>query len=327
MSNDKNYKAGANAWGNYWDKGFLSTFVDAEQENYSGQIKEYWETAFSLLPNNATIADLGAGNGAILALAKEFMRHNNISFKLLAIDYADISSSSDFYGKNTDIELHPNTRLERTTITSNSIDLCVSQFGFEYADTTQGAAEVFRILKPSGKFNALMHHHDSEVSKRAESALQQITLCNRSQLSETTVKLLRRLQKLSKSHRSPNDDIKATQLRNFFNDMAARLNKYADELFDADHVTYFLNELGHLFGDKAKGMTFDEKVWVVEQLKSDSDGYYQRMKSMLDASSDQAKIVSIVDTFEKTGYKTTPAREFFYEDQKFAWILKASKPG
>jgi len=60
------------AWSDYWAKGFLTTFTAEKGENYSGLIKKFWWEQFQHLEKEATIVDLGAGNGAILALALDF---------------------------------------------------------------------------------------------------------------------------------------------------------------------------------------------------------------------------------------------------------------
>ncbi len=313
----------AKAWSNYWAKGFLSTFVDADRKNYTGEVKEYWFSVFANLSKGSSVCDLGAGNGAILALAKEYMLENDTYFELHAVDYSDISSSK-FYREHPDVIVHANTTLEEEIdIDAQSIDLCVSQFGFEYSDTVDAVKQVQRILKKGGNFKALMHHVDSEITLAASSAIKQITLCGRSGLDEVTVKLVRRLHKLSKSHRSPAEDQKAEELRSYFNKMATRLNSYADELPDAHHVTYFLNELGNVISDKSK--TTNDKILVVEKLKADTENYRHRMESMLVASSDSAKIEAYVKELSRQGLVLGDPKEFLLNDKKFAWRLEATK--
>ena len=315
----------AGAWSNYWRKGFLTTFVDIEEEGYSGLVKEHWNTEFSDLGDRSTIADLGAGNGAILALAKNYLQEHDGSFELIAVDYADIGGGR-FYTEHPDIDVRGNTSIEATGLENECVDLCVSQFGFEYSDTSKAAAEVARILKSSGRFSGLMHHTSSPVTLRARSALEQIGLCERSKLTETTTSLIKRLRKLAKSHQDPVSDGKAAALRDQFNKMAQRLNQYADRLPDADHVTYFLNELANLFGKRAAELSVDQKLEIIRQLEADSEHYRLRMQSMVDSSSDAEQIDHLKSSFEGHGMVVRSCTEMTHDGVTFAWNFSAEKP-
>ena len=322
----KQAKTGADAWSNYWRKGFLTTFVGEAQEDHSDVTREFWEAAFAKVPAGGTIVDLGAGNGAILDLACAYFKQHDRAVNLIAVDYADVTSASEFYSQHPEVAVLNNTGIEQTGIDSESVDLCVSRFGFEYAEPAAAAQEVSRILKPGGAFQALIHHAASVVALRSKSAIEQITLCQRSELTDTTAKLLKRLNKLKKSHRAPEDDPKAEELRDHFNRMATRVNDYADRLPDADHVTYFLNELGSLFSRKAANLTLDQKLEIIKQVDIDSDEYHVRMLSMLNASQDQAGIDKIKAAFESSGMTVPEPAELEQEGSRFAWQFSADKP-
>ena len=123
----------ARAWSNYWLKDFLTTFVDDEQLYYSEKIEQHWHNVFSKLKDSQHIVDLAAGNGALFSLVKNNLKNKNLTIKMTAIDLADISNSS-FYQSHPDIQLISNTDINSIPLNDASIDLCVSQFGFEYSD-------------------------------------------------------------------------------------------------------------------------------------------------------------------------------------------------
>ena len=324
MSADQTLNA-SGAWSNYWRKGFQTTFVGGESDYYSGETRTHWLEVFNNIAGGSSILDLGSGNGALLEIATSVEGYSQRPFQLIALDYADISESG-FFLDHPEIRVQSNTSIEATSLKAESIDLAISQFGYEYSSTAEAAEELVRILKPGGQFRAVLHHADSSISLHSNSAVQQIAWCQRSNLAQTSISLLRRLNKLRKSHRDPQKDTKASELREFFNQMAARLNQYGDQLPDASHIGYFLNELGSLFHpEKAKGLNLEQKIGIVEQLEIDSQEYEQRMQSMLNASSDQVAIERIRDELINAGLRVEEPELLGSENQKIAWILKADK--
>jgi len=314
----------ANAWSNYWTNDFLTTFVDHQDENYTGKIKMYWDAIFSQVQTKQEIVDLAAGNGALLALAKDYFSDKDLQVSLTATDIADISNSS-FYRENDDIEVLNGIDLASIPLADNSIDLCISQFGFEYSDTGKSSKEVSRILRPQGRLHLIMHHASSYISTHSRSAIEQIRLCANSGLIQKSEKLLRRLQKLKKSHRDPAEDSKASELREHFNQMAARLMQYGEKLPDADHIKYFLNDLGNLFSDKSAGFTLEQKLMIIEKLEADSLNYKFRMASMLEASMDQEQASQLKESIINAGLEVTSLKTLKSDGKDHAWILEAKK--
>ena len=314
----------ANAWSNYWHHDFLTTFVDHQDENYTGEVKQYWTSVFSEIVSEQSIVDLAAGNGALLALAKEYFSDKDVTVAMTAIDIANLSNSS-FYRENQEIEVLDKTDLASISISDNTVDLCISQFGFEYSNTQESCKEVFRILKPNGRLHLVMHHASSYISLHSRSAIEQIRLCRNSKLTQTTEKLLQRLQKLRKTHRENKSDIKANELRDHFNKMAERLIQYGEKLPDADHIRYFLNELSNLFSEKSKDLTLAQKLIIIKKIESDSDNYHLRMSSMLDASMDQKHIEKLKAELVSSGFEVTSMAALNSSGQDYAWLIEAIK--
>ena len=211
-------KLNARAWNNYWETGFKSTFTGHEESGFFHELDDTWMAEFSQLANDSAVVDLGAGNGALTTLALKAGAQDNKNLSVTAIDYAAVKNASELFSeKHDNLTVKDNTPIENTGLDSASIDLCVSQFGFEYANHEEAANEVNRILKPGGKLIAVVHHRQSEITQSCASAHMQIGLCHRTQLTQITEKLLRRLRKLSKSNRSPQQDEIAENLRNEMN--------------------------------------------------------------------------------------------------------------
>jgi|TARA_B110000971_G_C20038910_1_gene516276 ubiquinone/menaquinone biosynthesis C-methylase UbiE len=315
----------SDAWSNYWKKGFSTTFVSDETDTYSGATRDHWLEVFSHLNVGNSVVDLGTGNGAILEIGISSVGADQKQLTWIAVDYADLANSK-FYRGHPEIQVHDHTSIEDTPLADESVDLAVSQFGFEYSDTEKASIELSRFLAPGARFRAAIHHADSSISLHSKSALQQIAWCQRSELTQTSVKLLRRLSKLNKSNRDPRSDPRAEELKSFFNQMAERLNGYGDQMPDASHIGYFLNELGSLFNPERAGeLSLHQKIGIVEQLEIDTRGYERRMVSMLNAGLDNAGVEMICDQLSSAGLKVDLPVAIESESAKMAWKVGATK--
>ena len=321
MNDKSEHTIDSAAWSGYWQKGFQTTFVGENEESYGGEIRDYWKSCFDTLSANTTLLDIGTGNGALLSLFDEFAQTENKPVNLVGIDFAEISNDK-FSGKQH-IRLIANTRLENSGLEPDSIDLCSSQFGFEYAELDPAAAELARIIKPGGRLHALIHHADSPVTEASKSAIAQIDLCYRSRLTEIAKQLLLRLRKLDKSSRDPKTDEKAEKLRNEFNRVASRLTQYTENIREPAHVNYYLGEITGVFSNLGTALQDREKMDILEQVESDSASYRLRMASMLGASKSQAQIQQVKESLEHNGFQVDSPGVLQKDGISFAWIMQA----
>jgi len=325
MSNlDKN---NARAWSNYWETGFESTFTGHEKTGFFTELNESWLQELSALADGSTIVDLGAGNGAITSLAVDINEDSGKNLNIVAVDYAEIESYSPIFEKKIEtLTVKGRTKIEATGLPDDSVDLCVSQFGYEYADIDLAAQEVWRILKPGGSLNAVVHHRRSEVSQSCASAHMQIGLCNRSKLTTICSKLIKRLRKLDKSKRDPSQDETAENLRNELNKRTARVIEHATRLPDQSHVNYFITELTGLFSSQAEKLSFMQKLAIIDKVEKDSESFRLRMEAMLNASLDEQKVEALENALVKSGFESDGVKLLEHEHKIYAWRVKVNKP-
>lgn len=156
-------------WNSYWSSTkSLNSFAEGEHsQGYVGEVADFWENAFNTAPTPAKILDLATGNGALAIMAQDF----NPYFEVFASDAASINplsiynASDSIYKKLEKIHFYSNMPSEKLTFADECFDLVISQFGFEYAESSAALQEINRVLKKSGKFIALVHHHDSFISR------------------------------------------------------------------------------------------------------------------------------------------------------------------
>ena len=100
------------AWSSYWQGGELHSCAGAFGGNYEGRMLGLWLSWFGSLPANARFLDIGTGNGAILALAKQYGEEYAKPFELHGIDFADIDPARCVAGGEElfrGVQFHPNT--------------------------------------------------------------------------------------------------------------------------------------------------------------------------------------------------------------------------
>jgi ubiquinone/menaquinone biosynthesis C-methylase UbiE len=310
------------AWSNYWTTGYDSTFTGHEDSPFFVNLAAYWKEQFDALHHGSLIVDLGCGNGSVSAIAAECA---DKSLHITAVDYAAVERSSSLFKQYPDIEIRDNTKIEQTGIDDSSIDLCVSQFGFEYAESFGAAKETHRILKPGGKLIAVVHHRQSQISQSCASAHMQIGLCYRSKLTDISRKLIRRLRKLEKSNRDKKTDETAKKISAEFNKVAGAVFDHGSRMPDMEHVKYFLNELSSLFSEKAEKLNFSQKLAIIDAVDENARNYQLRMEAMLKASLDQVAIDNLGQSLRDSGLKIDEISMMDHEQQIFAWRIVASK--
>lgn len=149
MTNPDNSKAD---WSNYWQgrtaapRGEALTGVGIEN---SEELSAFWRDVFAGV-ERATILDLACGPGSAIRHASASSENQLLG---LDISFGAIQSTSatvpGFMGVVASAD--------RIPFADASIDLVVSQFGFEYADGQRAAADISRILRPGGAFHAITH--------------------------------------------------------------------------------------------------------------------------------------------------------------------------
>ncbi|GEA13637.1 class I SAM-dependent methyltransferase [Alteromonas sp. KUL49] len=149
-------------WSDYWKAGHLSSFAQSNQDNYSGEIASFWQEFLRNhnLPH-CNIVDIGSGNGALIDLALNNFKYSQPNY--IGVDTAKLSIPKHLSQEN--VRFHQNTRAESLPFDSSTIDVAISQFGFEYTNMDKALKELSRSVKSGGEVCFVMHHKDSVIVK------------------------------------------------------------------------------------------------------------------------------------------------------------------
>jgi len=164
----------ASAWTQYWSGGRLSSCPGADDSNYAGAIAATWSTFFATLPGNCSLLDIACGNGALLAMAQEYVAAHGQTWQLTGVDRANLTQRPEL--DNAAIQLCSSIDMHELPYPDNSYDAVCSQYGIEYGTFPDNLNEALRVLKPGGSFQFLLHCKDSVIARRASLQLQQIDL-------------------------------------------------------------------------------------------------------------------------------------------------------
>lgn len=149
-------------WSDYWKVGHLSSFAQSSKDNYSGEIASFWEEFLrDYNYSHCNIVDIGCGNGALTDLALNKFKYTQPNF--IGVDAAKLSIPKHLLQER--VRFYQNTRAETLPLESHTIDIAISQFGFEYTDMGKVLEELSRTLKLGGKVCFVIHHKDSIIVK------------------------------------------------------------------------------------------------------------------------------------------------------------------
>lgn len=160
------------SWSAYWRRGEPTT-LNFFREAYTGELAEFWHALVDALPDAARVLDLATGNGAVAVVVERRSRSLGRRLRIEAVDVAQIDpvahagSNPHLRDALQAIHFHPCIPLECTGLAAGAYQLVTSQYGIEYGDLPGAIAEVARLLSPGGRFGAILHSADSNVTRTA----------------------------------------------------------------------------------------------------------------------------------------------------------------
>lgn len=171
-------------WNDYWlHSTSLSSFAEGTAAaGYQGELLAFWQRHFADLAPTATLVDIGTGNGAIAVAAQQYANQQHLDFIIHATDAANINPLITFANKPQlltvlkQIQFYPCCPAEQLPFSDNSINLVTSQFALEYANVEHALIELLRVLAPTGKLVAVMHHSDTLLAQDCQAGIKVLQL-------------------------------------------------------------------------------------------------------------------------------------------------------
>ncbi len=160
-------------WSKFWAQGHVTTFGEFFKDGYRGEIGQWWDAVLQSFPEGGQVVDLGCGNTALLTAILDA----GLQLQYIGVDPAAVSinprASALLVESMFPPKLLAGYGAESVPLESGSVDAVVSVFGIEYAELSEAIPEVSRLLVPEGRFDWVVHHADSIVSRMSKRAIQE----------------------------------------------------------------------------------------------------------------------------------------------------------
>lgn len=180
-------------WETFYRGGAIVTGPAGPDGGYDLELRAAWVEFFSTLPPAASVLDIGTGNGAVPLIAKQAAQAQGYDWDIHGIDLARIDPVRDVANGATrfaGIQFHAGVAAEKMPFGDARFDAVTGHYALEYSNTPAALAEIFRVLKPGGDAQFIVHHADSALIGSARQSLAECNLV----LEET--KLYRHLHHL-----------------------------------------------------------------------------------------------------------------------------------
>lgn len=160
-------------WARYWASGASHSCAMSYGADYGGAIAAFWREVFGGLRPGQRVLDIATGNGALprlLLACRPDVECDAVDLSPVVPTWvAQLPSVA-----RQRLRLHGNTAAEALPFADGSFDLIVSQYGFEYCRYDDAAAQVRRVLRPTGRIAMVIHHARSRPVELARDELAHI---------------------------------------------------------------------------------------------------------------------------------------------------------
>ncbi len=311
-----------NPWSVFWRQGHSTTFGDYFKHGYDGAVAAWWQQHVDAMGTDTTVLEVGCGNCSLLPfLVRSGNRGKYIGVDLASIEISEVAREG-LDDSGIDVVLHGETPAEEIPEGDASVDIVASVFGIEYSDLDRSLGEVQRVLKPGGKFVALLHHDASVVTSMSRRALSEYDAAD----LESVISALRTIS-LARDETPSLADLKnhpqAEQARAEINRLAAKyLNDTNPATANATMFELMTNAL-KLF--KMMGASSEERQRFIESLGTEHRASRERFDQMVSVACDESGIRALEVKLGDLGFGNTRTGAVHTNNEILAWELCTEK--
>ncbi len=311
-----------NPWTLFWRQGHSTTFGDYCKRGYEGAVAEWWQSKADDLPADAAVLEVGCGNCSLLPA----LIRTGVKARYIGVDIASVAISAvareGLAESDIEVVLHAETPAEKIPEPDASIDLVASVFGVEYSNLDESLPEVLRVLKPGGRFTALLHHAGSVVTSMSRRAISEYSV-------EDLEIALGALSSISKERdRTPSladmkDNPEAEKSRLIINGLAEKYLRDTDlKTANATMFEFMTNALKFF---KMMGSSSEDRHTFITSLAEEHRASHERFGQMVAVAFDDSGIEQLQVTLQDLGFGAIKANVIQTNEEIFAWELCTEK--
>ena len=311
-----------NPWSMFWRQGHSTTFGEYFKQGYEGAVADWWRGIVATLPRDATVVEVACGNCSLLpVLVKGGMGARYVGVDLAAVAPSDVAAQG-LEASGIEVTVHAETPIEAVPEPDGVADIVASVFGIEYSDLDRSVPEAARLLKPGGRFAALVHHADSVVTTMSKRAVGEY----RADDIHAAIGALRainaerdRLASLAELKSSP----KAEQGRATINDLAQRYLSDTDPATANATMFEFMTHALKFF--KLIGAPAADRAAFIDTLEAEHAASHERFLQMVSVGRDADGIEAMRGQLEGSGFTAAQSRVIRSGRDILAWELTAAR--
>lgn len=311
-----------NPWSLFWGHGHSTTFGDYFKEGYVGAIADWWLPEMNALPAGAVVIEVGCGNGSLLPA----MIRSGASGKYIGVDLANVLLSdvarTGLAESGIEVVLHSRTPAEQLPEPEASADLVASVFGIEYSNLDRSLAEVLRVLKPGGRFCALLHHAGSVVTAMSRRAIAEFSADDLREAIEALHTISTELDQAG-SIAGLKASREAERSRESLNRLA---QKYlGDTNPKTANATMFEFMTGALRFFKMLDAPSETRRQFIASLAAEHQASHERFRQMVSVALDADGIDKLKARLQELGFGNTTTEVLYNDADVLAWALRSQK--
>lgn len=299
-------------WSNYWQgraagktgEVFAGVGVETSEE-----LQDHWRAVFTG-HHDETVLDIACGAGSVSRHADEAGCANLIG---LDISPAAIVATQ----QNCPGLLGLVSSADALPLADASVNLVVSQFGFEYADRKRAAMEIRRVLKPGGQFSAIVHLKGGAIDQECCGHLERLDAVRQSAFLPAARAVFSTVfafeSEASDAHRAAMD----AALRS----LATAQEALAPEVRSGGLAAHLQAGARQLFERRRAYLESDILTWL-DDMEAEMTAYRGRMNGMLGAAIDRDEAEMLLGAIAPDG--DTDCCAFRLAGRDAAWLMTAA---
>jgi len=311
-----------NPWTLFWRQGHSTTFGDYFKQGYAGAVVDWWQSVLDNLPAHPVVMEVGCGNCSLLPA----MIKAGIKAKYIGVDIASVKLSTvaeqGLAESEIEVILHSGTPAEEVPEPDASVDTIASVFGIEYSDTDRSLPEVLRLLKPGGRFCALLHHDDSVVTSMSRRAISEYDSYDVKKVLEALTAISNerdRTASISALKTNP----RAEKSRNRINMLAEKYLSNRNPATANATMFEFMTEALKFF--KMMGSPSEDRRQFIASLSDEHKASHERFKQMVAVAFDETGIKKLQSKLQELGFAEMKAEVIYTNKDILAWELSTEK--
>jgi SAM-dependent methyltransferase len=290
-------------WATYWAR----TPEDARPclpnaDDGPGRVlRALWTSFARALPAKARVLDLATGGGivprALIAARRDL--------KPIGIDAAPTLPPPP-----PGVTLKAGVPMERLPFAASRFDAVTSQFGVEYGDVGNAAAEAARVLKPEGRFLFVVHHAGSRVVAHNRARAEALEWASRGNGLLDKAVALARARALAPLPTPPAFQAAIADAR----------RRFPGQSVAEEFTAAIAQRL-----DMGRGRPAGETVAALEELRARAEGELGRIAALERAARDASGADAMVGMLQAAGLEVDPPGILKDAGAPLAWTIEGGR--